>query len=95
MRLGIRYSDAVVWLPLSTGTDARKRSVILFASAALSFISVFRNASDVIKQAGVKINVFLPPRLQAAFPVKTSSTSPSLRCQQSRKITDVLSLLGR
>lgn len=57
------------------------------ASAALPFISLLRNASDVIKQAGVKINPLLAARLQAAFPVKTSK-SPSLCCQQAFKVTD-------
>lgn len=50
---------------------------MLPSAFALPFISLPRNASDVIKRAGVKMKPFLLPRLQAAFPVETS-TFPSL-----------------
>lgn len=79
-------------LPLSGGTEAGRRYKLPSASAASSFFSLLRKASDVIKHAGVKINPFLPPpRLQAAFPVKTT-TSPSLCCQQGRKVNQPILL---
>lgn len=60
-------------LPLSGGTQAEERNRLLSASAALPFRSLSRNASDVIKQAGVKTTSLVPPPLQANFPVQTQA----------------------
>lgn len=70
-------NEALVSLPLSGGTEAEGRYKLLSPSAALPFLSLSRNASDVIEQAGVKRNPFvpppLPPWLQAVFPGKTQA----------------------
>lgn len=67
-------NEAVVRLPLSGGTQAEERHKLLSASAALPFLSLSRNASDVIRQAGVKKTPLVPPPLQARFPVHTTQT---------------------
>lgn len=67
-------NEAVVRLPLSGGTQAEERHKLLSASAALPFLSLSRNASDVIRQAGVKRTPLVPPPLQARFPVHTTQT---------------------
>lgn len=66
-------NEAVVRLPLSGGTQAEERHKLLSASAALPFLSLSRNASDVIRQAGVKRTPLVPPPLQARFPVQTQT----------------------
>jgi hypothetical protein len=63
----LELNIGVLWLPWCGGTEVGWWYPLSSCSATLPFASLFKNASDVIKQTGVKLSPFVR-RLWAAMP---------------------------